>query len=64
MKYLWSVAGSSSLDYFPLPPPYTVGAKNKFPLHFSSTYVYFLSVTVGGAFPTVFLSVLRKCSVL
>ena len=36
----------------------TIGAKNNFLLHFSSTYVYFLSVTVGGAFPIVFLSVL------
>ncbi len=41
---------------------YTVGAKKKFPLLSGSTYVYFLSVTVGGAFPTVFLSVLRNAA--
>ena len=36
----------------------------KLSVAFWTMYVYFLSVTVGGAFPTVFLSVLRKCTVL
>ena len=30
-----------------------MGAKNNFLLRFSSAYVYFLSITVGGAFPTL-----------
>ena len=42
----------------------TVGAKKNFPLRFGSTYFFFLSVTVGGAFPIFFLNVLRKRTVL
>ena len=38
----------------------TVGAKKNFPLRSGTTYVYFLSVTVGGAFPTGFLNVLQN----
>ena len=57
-----SLRGLTMLQLYMYIYIYTVGAKNNFPLRFSSTYVHFLSVTVGGAFPTVFLSVLRKCS--
>ena len=41
---------------------HTVGAKKNFPLRSGTTYVYFLSVTEGGAFPTVFLSFLRNAA--
>ena len=41
---------------------HTVGDQKKFPLRSGTTYVYFQSVTVGGAFPTVFLSVLQNAA--